>query len=112
MIARQPGSQSRSWLEEMLQLHDVHVQIGAEFDNVESIKRATAMGHGLTILPDYTVRDEQRYGALRAVPITGRPLVRTLKLIWNKRRHFSPVTRSLLMHLNGYLPGLGELLYV
>ena len=112
LIVRQPGSQSRSWLDETLAQHGVHAQIGAEFDTVESIKRATALGHGLTILPEYTVRDEQTYGVLRAVPMLGRPLERTLKLVWDKRRYFSPVTRSLLLHLQEYLPALGELLYV
>jgi DNA-binding transcriptional LysR family regulator len=111
LIMRQAGSQSRSWLDAILQQHQINVNVGAEFDNVESIKRATAAGIGLTILPEYAVRAEQDYGILRALPIEGQPLVRTLKLVWDKRRYFSPVTRSLLRHLSGCFPALGEVLY-
>ena len=107
-IMRQPGSQSRIWLDEMLQQCGIHPRLGAEFDNVESIKRSVAQGNGLTILPDYAVRDEQGYGVLRVVPIDGRPLMRTVKLIWDKRRYFTPVTRSLLRHLQGCFPALHE----
>lgn len=112
LIMRQLGSQSRIWLDQMLQSYGIKARIGAEFDNVESIKRAVALGHGLAILPGYAVRDEEAYGALRALSIADRPFVRTVKLVWDKRRHFSPVTRSLLAHLQGCFPALGEVLYV
>jgi DNA-binding transcriptional LysR family regulator len=112
LIMRQPGSQSRIWLEQMLQAHGIQARIAAEFDNVESIKRSVALGNGLAILPGYAVRDEQAYGALRALSVDGRPFVRTVKLVWDKRHYFSPVARSLLAHLQGCFPALGEVLYV
>lgn len=111
-IMRQPGSQSRIWLDQMLQAYGIKARIGAEFDNVESIKRSVALGNGLTILPEYAVRDEQEYGVLRSVSIANQPFVRIVKLVWDKRRYFSPVTRSLLAHLQGCFPALGEVLYV
>ncbi len=89
-IMRQPASQSRVWLDQMLRQHHVTPRIGAEFDNMESIKRTVAAGAGLTILPKYAVRDEEAYGALRTVPIAGEPLTRTLKLVWDARRYFRP----------------------
>jgi DNA-binding transcriptional LysR family regulator len=66
----------------------------------------------LTILPEYAVRDEQMYGALRSIPVKGHPLLRTIKLLWDGRRHFSPVTRALLAHLQSRFPSLSDLLYV
>jgi DNA-binding transcriptional LysR family regulator len=104
LIMRQPHSQTRIWLDEELQRHGVRPHVGAEFDNVESIKRAVIASGVLTILPEYAVRDELGYGLLRLTPIAGHPLQRTLKLIWARRVLLSPVTRALLDHLRGCLP--------
>ncbi len=109
-IMRQPASQSRVWLDQMLRRHQVTPRIGAEFDNMESIKRTVAAGAGLTIMPKYAVRDEEAYGALRTVPIAGEPLTRTLKMVWDARHYFTPVTRSLLAHLAPLYPALKRLL--
>lgn len=108
-VMRQPTSQTRIWLDHSLHQSAVRVRIGAEFDNVESIKRAVMAGNSLTILPMYAVRDEQALGLLRALPLEGRPLLRTLKLIWDKRRFFSPITKSLLAHLQDCFPTLHDL---
>jgi DNA-binding transcriptional LysR family regulator len=107
-IMRQPGSQTRIWLDAMLRQNGVRPQIGGEFDTLEAIKRAVAGGSSLTILPGYAVRDEVELGLLRAIPLEGSPLQRTLKLIWDKRRPFSPVTRSLLVFLQQTFPALAE----
>lgn len=106
MIMRQRNSQTRIWLDQLLQQHAIRPQVGAEFDNIESIKRVVLLGNGLTILPAYAIRAEQEFGLLRGVPIEGKPLVRTLKLVWDKRCFFSPITRSLLVHLQGCFPAL------
>jgi DNA-binding transcriptional LysR family regulator len=103
---RQPTSQTYIWLMQMLEQHGVSPRIGAEFDTVESIKRTVMFGNALTILPWYAVRDEEAFGVLRTVRITGKPLLRTVKLVWDKRRHFTPVTHSLLRHLQGCFPAL------
>lgn len=109
MIMRQRNSQTRIWLDQMLQQHAVRPRVGAEFDNIESIKRAVIMGNGLTILPEYAIHTEQGFGVLRNIPIEHQPLVRTLKLIWDKRRFFTPITHSLLEHLQGCCPRLAEI---
>lgn len=106
MIMRQRNSQTRIWLDQIFQHHAIHPQVGAEFDNIESIKRVVSLGNGLTILPAYAIHIEQEYGVLRGIPLQDRPLVRTLKLIWDKRHFFSPITRSLLTHLQGCFPAL------
>ncbi len=108
-IMRQANSQTRIWLDQELQRHGVRPVIAAEFDNVESIKRSVITGNGLTILPEYAVRDEQSFGILRLLSIDGKPLMRTLKLIWDQRHFFSPITKSLLTHLQGCFPALREL---
>jgi DNA-binding transcriptional LysR family regulator len=63
----------------------------------------------LTLLPDYVVRDDVALGRLRCLQIEDSPLQRTLKLVWDKRRYFSPVTRSFLRHLTVRFPALASL---
>lgn len=109
-IMRQPASQSRVWLDEMLTIHGVRPHINAEFDNVESIKRTVAAGRGLTILPRYAMVDDEAFGTLRALPLEGEPLQRTLKLVRDGRRHLTPITRSLLAHLATQFPAISDVL--
>ncbi len=92
-----------------MQRAGVQVQVAAEFDNVESIKRTAARGGEIAILPEYVVRTELEMGVLRAVPVEGKPLQRTLKLVWNQNAFFSPVTRTFLRFITRYLPALSEL---
>ena len=108
LITRQRESQTRIWLDEVLAENGIRVRIGAEFDNVESIKRAVMAGTALAILPDYAVADEIELGMLRALPIAGNPLARVIKLMWDRRRPFGPVARSFLRHLAARFPALGE----
>lgn len=108
LITRQRESQTRIWLDQVLAENGIRVRIGAEFDNVESIKRAVMAGTALAILPDYVVADEKEMGMLHALPIAGNPLQRVIKLLWDKRRPFGPVARSFLRHLSARFPALGE----
>lgn len=108
-IMRQPESQTRIWLDAQLAAQGVRPRIAAEFDALESIKRAVMAAPtqpALTILPAYAVQDEVAFGQLRALPIKDRLLQRSLKLIWCKRRRFSPVTRSFLRYLIARFPAL------
>jgi DNA-binding transcriptional LysR family regulator len=109
-IMRQPGSQTRIWLDGCLAAQRVEPLISAEFDSVEAIKRAVTAGSSLTILPEYAIRDEVAYGVLRAIPLEDHPLTRTLKLIWDHRRYFTPLVYSLLAHLESLFPALRPLI--
>ncbi len=99
LIVRPPNSQSRIWLEKTLREHGIEPTISAEFDNIESTKRAVAAGVCLAVLPCYVVQNEIAQGTLRALPIEGNPLRRTLKLIWDQSAHFTPIARAFLEEL-------------
>ncbi len=90
MVMRQPNSQTRAWLEQALREQSLTPRVIAELDNLESIKRMVMIGTGLTILPLYTITAEQEVGALHPIPITDRPLRRTLRLLWRAARPLSP----------------------
>lgn len=109
-ITRQPTSQSRQWLDSVFMGHSIEPLIDAEFDNLESIKRAVVSGPYVTILPPYVVQNEVEAHLLRLVPVTGSPFMRSLKLIWDRDTPFSPVTRAFLTEISMLYPSLRELL--
>lgn len=109
-IVRPPNSQSRIWLEQTLRAHGIEPRISAEFDNIESTKRAVAAGMCITILPRYVVQSEIAQGVLRALPIEGNPLRRTLKLVWDQSAHFTPIGRAFLDMLRADYPSLAEVI--
>lgn len=104
MVTRQAGSQTRIWLDGALEQYGVEPSLIAELDNLESIKRLVRKGVALTVLPAYVVRDEVSHGQLQTIAIEGRPLRRTLKLLWNRAAPFSPLARSFLQHLASVFP--------
>lgn len=99
MILRPPGSQTRAWLDGALRPRGITPAAAAEFDNLESMKRSAAQGTCLTVLPEYVVRAEVAGGVLAAIPVEGRPLVRTLKLVWAGDTPFGPVALAFLGEL-------------
>lgn len=108
-IMRQPSSQTRIWLEGVLDANAIHPKVSAEFDNVESIKRTVMLGMCLSILPAYVITHEVAAEQIHSIAVENSPLQRTLKLIWDKERHFSPVATAFLRHLSRRFPALTAL---
>ncbi len=106
LILRQRHSQTRIWLDGIFHQHNLHPRIAAEFDNVESIKRAVLNSISITVLPDYAVQHEVELGRLWLLHVAEQPLERTLKVVWNREMYTSPVTRAFLLCLQRYLPRL------
>lgn len=109
-IMRQPGSRSRIWLEEKLQEYQIEPKISGEFDNVESMKRMVTLGFCVAVLPMYAVQEEVKADLVHALPIADIPFQRTLKLLWDKGKFFTPVVRAFLKHLSVRLPALAAVL--
>lgn len=108
-IMRQMHSQSRTWLERTLRQRGIEPHIGAEFDNLESIKRSLLMGQCVAVLPPYVVQSEVEQGTLRAIPVEGKPFTRSLQLIWQSTASLSPVTRAFLAELTPVYPALASM---
>jgi len=93
-VVRQRSSQSRVWLDTVLAEHGIAPVISAEFDNIESIKRAVGAGMCISLLPDYVFHTEEQLGILRRLNIEGAPLCRDLKLIYEKDAPLSSLARA------------------
>lgn len=109
LIVRPANAQSRIWLDKALREHGIEPAIGAEFDNLEAMKRAVIGGMCLAVLPPYVFQAEAEQGLLHVISVEGKPLVRSLKLIWDQQVYFSPVTRAFLGVLSESFPVLKTL---
>ena len=106
MVTRQPRSQTRIWLDDVLRARQVRPKVMGEFDSIESIKRAVMAGSCFTILPEYTVREEIAKDTLRLLPFADVALTRSLKLLWNKANHLTPVACAFLTQIKAAYPAL------
>lgn len=83
----------RRRVDQFFREHGVAVEIGPEFDNVENIKEAVAIGAGVALLPAPTLRREVKSRTLAALPIHGARLTRPLGIIHRKRPQLSTAAR-------------------
>lgn len=78
-----------------LREHDVAVNMTMHFDNLQMIKEAVMLGHGVSITPRRILKNEIAAGRVVAVPLTDR-LYRPLGIIHRRRRKFSGATENFL----------------
>jgi DNA-binding transcriptional LysR family regulator len=81
-IMREEGSLTRAWATRALLNLGVRPAVIAEFDNPIAIKRAVTSGMGIALLPHFAVKGESERERLAIIAIEGRPLYRTVKLVW------------------------------
>lgn len=72
-----------------------------EFDNVETVKRAVEIDHGVAILPKATVLSEEKQGLLKIVPLKGDPIKRPLALLHRKGRVLTPALSKFIDLMTG-----------
>lgn len=76
----------RRRVDRFLREHGVTVEPVCEFDNIENIKQAVAIGAGVAILPEPTLRREVQARTLIARPLFGCRMVRPLGIIHRRQR--------------------------
>lgn len=86
----------RRELDRHLRNRGVEVNVVAQFDNIQSIKEAVALGTGISILPEQTMRAEVRSRRLVAIELDSPELVRPVGIIYRRRKVFSKVGREFL----------------
>ncbi len=86
----------RRKVDQFLREHGVGVQVALEFDNVENIKQAVAIGAGVALLPAPTLRREVQARTLAALPLHGARLTRPLGIIHRKRPALELAARRLV----------------
>ncbi len=86
----------RRQVDRFLREQGVNVEVVHEFDNIENIKQAVAVGAGVALLPEPTLRREVRARALVALPLFGCPFSRPLGIIHRRRHKLSTTARRFI----------------
>ncbi len=79
-----------------------------EFDNIETVKRAVEIDHGIAIVPHATVVQEVKQGTLSAVPFKGKEFTRPLAILHRKGRVLTPAMKKFIETLGLDLPEMRE----
>ncbi len=74
----------------------ITVHLAMNFDNIQMVKEAVALGSGISILPARTMQVEIEQGRLVAVPLDAPGLLRPVGIIHRRRRPFSRAVESFL----------------
>lgn len=84
-----------------LRAHGVSVHRVAEFDNIETIKRAVEVGLGVAVVPRPSVLDEQRSGQLAVVPLSEPEWKRSVGVVYRSDRVLGTAARKFIELLTG-----------
>ena len=85
---------TRRATDRILRAHGVTVQRAAEFDNIETIKRAVEAGLGVAVVPRPSVLDERRSGQLAVVPLAEPEWERAVGAVYRNDRALSTAARK------------------
>ncbi len=80
---------TRKAIDRILKRLNVEVNAVAEFDNIETIKRAVEVGFGLAILPMPSIKRAERDGSLAIVELAEKDWVRPVGVIYRSNRSLS-----------------------
>ena len=86
----------RRELDRFLRDHDVRISIVMQFDNIQSIKEAVALGSGISILPERTMQSEVEQNRLISIPLHAPELVRPTGIIHRKKKKLTRAGREFL----------------
>lgn len=98
-ISFEPDTPTRKVIDRSLRAAKVKVLNAAEFDNVETVKRAVEIESGISIVPSYTVTEELKNGQLAVLEIESPKLTRPLGLVFSRTRSRPPGLKELMASL-------------
>lgn len=91
---------TRKAIDRILRSRNVEVVKVAEFDNIETIKRAVEVGFGLSILPLPSVLDEQRTKRLAVVELVEKEWIRPIGVLHRSDKSLSLAARKFIQVLS------------
>jgi DNA-binding transcriptional LysR family regulator len=94
LIGFEPDIPTRKAVDQILRDHKVEIEPVMEFDNIETVKRAVEIDHGVAIVPEATVRQEAKQGTLAVRPFREAGLTRPLAILHRKGRVLTPAMKK------------------
>lgn len=86
----------RKKVDRFLKDSGIAIEVACEFDSIENIKQAVAVGAGIALLPEPTVRREVKTRSLLALPLFGQRFTRSLGIIHRRRQKLSGTARRFI----------------
>ena len=86
----------RRELDHFFREHGIEIHLAMQFDNIQMIKEAVALGSGISILPARTMQAEIAQGRLVSIPLHAPELVRPVGIVHRKRKRLSNAVQSFL----------------
>ncbi len=93
----------RRELDRFFRESQIEVIIAMQFDNIQSIKEAVALGSGISILPERAMASEVDQGRLVSIPLNAPELVRPTGIIHRKKKKLTRAGLEFLKLLKGNL---------
>ena len=95
-VAYEKDIATRKATDQLLRSHHVSVEYVAEYDNIETIKRAVEIGQGVAIVPLPAIRHEIEHGTIKVANLAADNLLRPLGIIHKRGRHLSPAAEKFI----------------
>ncbi len=103
-IGFDPDIPTRKAVDQIFREHKIEIEPVMEFDNIETVKRAVEIDHGIAIVPQATVVQESKQGTLAVLPFKGREFTRPLAILHRKGRVLTPAMKKFIETLGLDLP--------
>ncbi|MDE3084168.1 MAG: LysR family transcriptional regulator substrate-binding protein, partial [Verrucomicrobiota bacterium] len=95
-IGFDPDIPTRKAVDQIFRDHKLDIQPIMEFDNIETVKRAVEIDHGIAIVPQATVQQETKQGTLAMMQLKGREFTRPLAILHRKGRVLTPAMKKFI----------------
>ena len=103
-IGFDPDIPTRKAVDQIFRENRLEIEPVMEFDNIETVKRAVEIDHGVAIVPQATVQQEIQQGTLCAIHFKGRDFTRPLAILHRKGRVLTPAMKKFIETLGLDLP--------
>jgi LysR family transcriptional regulator, transcriptional activator of the cysJI operon len=107
-IGFDPDIPTRKAVDQIFRDHKLEIEPVMEFDNIETVKRAVEIDHGIAIVPQATVLQEQKQGTLAVMGFKGKEFTRPLAILHRKGRVLTPAMKKFIETLGMDLPEARE----
>lgn len=87
---------TRKAMDKIFKANNVEVKKVAEFDNIETIKRAVEVGFGIAIVPESAVIESKKAGTLAVVQMAEKYWIRSVGVIHRTDRNLSIAAKKFL----------------
>jgi DNA-binding transcriptional LysR family regulator len=107
-IGFDPDIPTRKAVDQIFREHKLEIEPVMEFDNIETVKRAVEIDHGIAIVPQATVAQEVKQGSLVMLHFKGKEFTRPLAILHRKGRVLTPAMKKFVEILGLDLPEMRE----